>query len=311
MNKAELISEFNRIGIREGDTIFIRISYKSLGNVKGGPETVIRALRETVGESGNIVASAMTRGYSVSPFLLKRIFSKKVVFKPSTEKISTGILPKLLSKEPDAIWSTHPIFTCVVVGPNAQQIAEEHTPKSKPYDILVNIANNYKGKTLRIGGELLTGIGHISIEEAFKKNNQFQLSLSRRRYYYNNQNKGKLYKDEGVIMFDHLSYAKAISVSSTTKSFLYNDKFFDTEASLINMKEQLKLEINLFAKIPQILLCSDPLCTYCAYTFSFSKNQSNFLRIQSKRIFTKEWKSAVSGIKNYWQLKFFGHKIPF
>lgn len=40
------------LGIVEGDILFVHSSFKSLGQVDGGAETVITALMETVGESG-------------------------------------------------------------------------------------------------------------------------------------------------------------------------------------------------------------------------------------------------------------------
>ena len=40
----KLVAEFKRIGLEEGDVVFVHSSFKSFGGVEGGPQTVIDAL---------------------------------------------------------------------------------------------------------------------------------------------------------------------------------------------------------------------------------------------------------------------------
>ena len=40
------------LGVEEGDTLLVHSSYKSLGEVDGGPQTVIRALEAALGTTG-------------------------------------------------------------------------------------------------------------------------------------------------------------------------------------------------------------------------------------------------------------------
>jgi aminoglycoside 3-N-acetyltransferase len=44
-----LTSGFRELGVQAGDTLLVHSSYKSLGEVDGGPQTVIRALEEVLG----------------------------------------------------------------------------------------------------------------------------------------------------------------------------------------------------------------------------------------------------------------------
>ena len=75
MNQSELELELQRIGVQKGDTLFLRISYKSLGGVEGGPSTVIKALRNCIGSEGNLVATAFGRK-GMSQVALMRFFKK-------------------------------------------------------------------------------------------------------------------------------------------------------------------------------------------------------------------------------------------
>ena len=40
----QLLEGFRGLGVQEGDTLLVHSSYKSFGDVDGGPQTVIRAL---------------------------------------------------------------------------------------------------------------------------------------------------------------------------------------------------------------------------------------------------------------------------
>lgn len=54
MNKAELIEELKKAGLREGMEIEVHSSLSSFGYVEGGAETVIEALMECVTTKGSI-----------------------------------------------------------------------------------------------------------------------------------------------------------------------------------------------------------------------------------------------------------------
>ena len=51
----ELVDGFRKLGVAEGDTLLVHSSYKSLGEVEGGPQTVIRALEAALGEQGTLI----------------------------------------------------------------------------------------------------------------------------------------------------------------------------------------------------------------------------------------------------------------
>lgn len=54
----ELLSDFINAGIESGDAVFIQSAMRPIGYVEGGAETVVKALLDTVGSEGTIIAPA-------------------------------------------------------------------------------------------------------------------------------------------------------------------------------------------------------------------------------------------------------------
>ncbi len=51
----ELVTGFQQLDLSYEDVLMVHSSYKSLGGVEGGAETVIDALREAVGTHGTVL----------------------------------------------------------------------------------------------------------------------------------------------------------------------------------------------------------------------------------------------------------------
>jgi len=54
------MGDFKKIGIQKGDHLAVTLSFKSIGHVKGGPDTFIDALIEVVGSEGTIMVNTFT-----------------------------------------------------------------------------------------------------------------------------------------------------------------------------------------------------------------------------------------------------------
>ena len=56
----KIVEDLNKLGINKGDKVLIHSSYKSLGGVEGGPDTLFDALQEAVGEDGILMFPTFT-----------------------------------------------------------------------------------------------------------------------------------------------------------------------------------------------------------------------------------------------------------
>lgn len=147
LSKDQLVSALREIGLAPGDSFIVHISFKSLGEVEGGPETVINALIEAVSPGGNLVLPTFNYTKNIAdPY-----------FDPAVVPCRTGIIPELGRKRPNAVRSLHPTHSCTVIGPDAVELTKDHmgfrsVGVGSPIDRLA-----------KMGGKvLLLGVRHTS-----------------------------------------------------------------------------------------------------------------------------------------------------
>ena len=58
LSKKELLDGFGQLNLKKGETIIVHTSYKSLGGVEGGADTVIDVMCELVGKEGTVLFPA-------------------------------------------------------------------------------------------------------------------------------------------------------------------------------------------------------------------------------------------------------------
>ncbi|MCX6376681.1 MAG: AAC(3) family N-acetyltransferase [Armatimonadetes bacterium] len=144
---SDLVRAFREVGIAPGDSFVVHSSFKSLGPVEGGPETVIDALVEAVGPGGNVVFPTFNYTQHIAD----------PHFDPAVVPCRTGIIPELARKRPNAVRSLHPTHSVTVIGPDAIELTKEHMAYRKvglgsPVDRLA-----------KMGGKvLLLGVGHTT-----------------------------------------------------------------------------------------------------------------------------------------------------
>ena len=147
LSKDQLVKALREIGLRPGDSFIVHSSYKSLGEVEGGPETVIDALIEAVSPGGNLVLPTFNYTQNIAdPY-----------FDPAVVPCRTGIIPELGRMRPNAVRSLHPTHSCTVIGPDAVELTRDHMSfrsvgVGSPIDRLA-----------KMGGKvLLLGVRHTS-----------------------------------------------------------------------------------------------------------------------------------------------------
>ncbi len=79
-SQEKLIIDFIELGIEKDNTLFIHSSFKSLGQVEGGAETVITTLEYVIGKDGLILMPS----FNLRPTLEERVQSWNVDTTPST-----------------------------------------------------------------------------------------------------------------------------------------------------------------------------------------------------------------------------------
>ncbi|MGM9848057.1 MAG: AAC(3) family N-acetyltransferase [Muribaculaceae bacterium] len=299
LNIETIQNDLKAIGVTEGDTLLLRISYRAVGKIDGGVASLIEALLKAVGSDGTIVAMAFPMP---TGSVLFKPFYRFNPIKGGSIAVGTGAVPSVMAKHKNVFFSSNLLFPYVAIGKNAKIICENHTEKSKPYDLIENIANKFNAKILRIGGNVLNGTTHIAFSEALKQKGAYQKRYGIGNYYLIN---GKsVWKQINVSMFCYKQYS-SFSSQYLVDCELGRGKVGNGNAVLNRLRDILVIEKKLITPNPKILLCDNPYCWKCRLSYSYS--DSNLIKfsfnviigVLNKRISIKDGLSILkSAFKN-------------
>jgi aminoglycoside N3'-acetyltransferase len=143
-----LLGDFRALGLEPGDTVLVYSSLKSLGYVENGPQTVIKALFQSVSPDGTIVFPAY---YMPGGTMYGACQIKDYVFDPRVHGTNLGSIPKEFLRFPGVERSLHPTHSVAALGRNARYLTEAHhlAPstfgKGSPWDRLIEIGGKVAG----------------------------------------------------------------------------------------------------------------------------------------------------------------------
>lgn len=142
----DLVQSLVDIGVRDGDSVVIHSSMRSIGRVRDGAQGVVASLLAVLGRSGTLVAP--TFNYHVPA---------KGIVDLRTQSCSTGAIAEVLRQHPDARRSSHPTHSVVAMGGRADHIVEGHSEGSAMG------RESPLGRLASIGGKiLLLGVGQVA-----------------------------------------------------------------------------------------------------------------------------------------------------
>ena len=148
----EIVNDLRKIGINKGDKLLVHSSYKSLGYVEGGIETVVEAFKTAVGEEGTLMFPTFTYDY---------VNMENPVFDIKKTPSCVGMIPEVFRKSEGVVRSLHPTHSLAVWGKDKEYYIANHHDDDNCLDVNSPI---YKlmlggGKILHIG----CGLGHNTI----------------------------------------------------------------------------------------------------------------------------------------------------
>lgn len=167
VKKERFVRDLSRVGIKKGDTLLIHSSLSKLGNVHNGPQTIIDALIEGVGDKGNIVMPS----YSYINSMLGTTTEENYIFDSLTTPSVVGIITNIFRKAKNIHRSIHPTHSFCAFGPEAEFIVEGHLLANTNFGIDTPFHNIRKlgGKIVRLGISRQITIYHM-IEDFFPNN---------------------------------------------------------------------------------------------------------------------------------------------
>ncbi len=118
LTHTDLTRGFQALGLTKGDVVLVHSSYKSFGGVEGGPQSVIAALLDVLGDQGTLVVPTFT-------FAFCEDFNKTGAghFDVESTPSEMGILTEMVRSMPGARRSVNPIYSIAAVGKLAEPLA--------------------------------------------------------------------------------------------------------------------------------------------------------------------------------------------
>ena len=116
-----LVRDLKALGISEGDLIFIHSSFKSLGDVSGGAETVVNALMDVVGQTGLVLMPSFN--------LLDGHDLRAEVWDIETTPSTVGWLTEYFRQMPETFRSDHYSHSVAAQGHGAKAFVADHLDK--------------------------------------------------------------------------------------------------------------------------------------------------------------------------------------
>ena len=110
----EMLEGFHQVEVKQGDTIVVHTSYKSLGGVEGGVYAVIDGMQELVGPKGTVLFPA----FNFQSWTETHYFD--VMETPSR----MGMITEMARLRPGALRTPHPIYSFSVLGPLAGEFSQ-------------------------------------------------------------------------------------------------------------------------------------------------------------------------------------------
>jgi len=151
----KLVEGFRGLGLAKGDTLLVHSSYKSLGEVDGGPQTVIRALEAALDTDGEGTLIMPTFNFD---------FNKGVPWDVRTTPSKMGVLTELVRKDPRAKRVFHPFYSFAILGKHAGMLGGLRYKSSYERNSVFGKLRDLDGKIMVIGlsyNDSMTFFHHI------------------------------------------------------------------------------------------------------------------------------------------------------
>jgi aminoglycoside 3-N-acetyltransferase len=162
-------------GISKGDDVLIHSSFKSLGYIEGGIQTVIEALISQLGDNGTLLFPALSYRTVNDP-------ESGFVFDINNTPCCVGSIPEYFRTYDGVVRSMHPTHSVCAYGAAAQQYVAHHHMDNTPVGAHspFRLLSEHGGKVLMLGCSTRSNTSMHGVEEA--ANAPYLLSDEKRRY---------------------------------------------------------------------------------------------------------------------------------
>ncbi len=125
LTQHEIAQGFRDLGLNAGDVVLVQAAMRTLGPVEGGPETVIKAFLEVLGDTGTLVAPTFTFRHEAT---------EHPTIDPINDHSEMGAISEAVRTWPGAKRSTAYRHSFAAIGRRAQVVTEVD-PRLSVFDV--------------------------------------------------------------------------------------------------------------------------------------------------------------------------------
>jgi len=254
--KKKIYNDLIDLGLKRGMYVNLKCSYSSLGNIEGGPMSLIEIILDIIQEKGLLVTDSFVRCYKIGS---NKINSNKV---DQYTKSYAGLIANTILKHENCKRSHHPIQKFALIGDEADCLSIKHNKNSYAYDILKIMSEEKNSFNLKIGPEnKVLGVGTTHVATGILNIEKYEQRLG--VYFKNHDNKYELFERNWI----GVCKSTLINLNSFYKNNnsirIRESNVGNTKGLLTNMSETLKEEIKLFSISKNNLKCDNSYCFNC------------------------------------------------
>ncbi len=266
----DITDALRAVGVTEGETLLVHTSLTQLGYVQGGADTVIDALKQTVGEDGTFLAPAFLRPFIYSDGYTNRSneyrpYDTRPDGALRDKAIWTGALPKTMLKRKEACRSGHVSHEWTAIGKNAEYCTSGHALLDSPCG-----KNSPLAKALELDGSVVfigCSIGantFVHYIEAMAQAPFLNTALAAYIDEDGNRKTGYLTEFPGGCR-SFYSGADSYFYKEAVRRGLHID---ETELGIgklyrIRLRELYDIGMQMHKENPYAMLCGDENCVFC------------------------------------------------
>lgn len=287
----DIKTDLIRLGIKKRDTLFLRISYRAIGKINGGPKVFLDALIDVIGEEGTIILTAFPKLY-MRQF---RWFHKNKIFsKDNPPKPLTGVMSVIAQSYPNAMMSENLTHPFIVIGKHSEYLTRNYDYSKESYWVINEAIKKFNCKCLRVGGEEFTGTTHLAFTAILKEKGYYQRGLVEGLYVLE---KGKLiWREIENTIFCSKAFFENMQPMVKEFSVINEGSIGAAIAVLTDMKKSLAKEIELLRENIMYIVCNDKDCMTCRFQNDFSSNKYMFIKTQILNILHGQFKIGVKNL---------------
>tara|TARA_B100000953_G_scaffold76226_1_gene61589 strand:- start:3084 stop:3968 length:885 start_codon:yes stop_codon:yes gene_type:complete len=222
ISKKRLIKEFNSIGLKKGDLLFVHSSLRSIGFVDNGPISVIEAIMDVIGPTGTLAFPT----FSIDKTMENTLNNKEYIFDPKTTPSTVGKITEVFRKLPDVKRSVHPTHSVAALGPLAEKLTNTHLDDGTNFGESSPLGKLYalNGKIFGLGINFGPVTFYHVYEDLYPKN--FPGLYNKNPVYTKIMKEGKIHEVK-IFCHDSIYHKNRIDKSPQIESYFSN--FFQSE----------------------------------------------------------------------------------